>query len=145
MSFFRIKTVKGRGYLYKQTSVREGKKVRSVMEYIGGCDSPQTYGKTTPRNQDLEATRNPKRMDHNAEHRKALFKNDKAAFERLRALHVARAQSAKERKGAWTEKNMSRADKQERAQAKQAADAKFKETMEAVKEFNAARDAERGE
>jgi hypothetical protein len=40
---------------------------------------------------------------------------------------------------------MSRADKQERAEAKQTADAKWKDTTEAVKEFNEARGAERGE
>jgi hypothetical protein len=34
MTFLRIKTVKGRKYLYRQTSVRKGKKVRSVMEYV---------------------------------------------------------------------------------------------------------------
>jgi hypothetical protein len=34
---------------------------------------------------------------------------------------------------------MGRAEKQERAEAKQAADAKFKEIIEAVKEFNEAR------
>jgi hypothetical protein len=35
MSFERIKTIKGRGYRYGQTNVREGKRVRSVMEYLG--------------------------------------------------------------------------------------------------------------
>src|SRR5258707_9603794 len=34
MTFLRVKTVKGRRYLYKQTSVRKGKKVLSIMEYI---------------------------------------------------------------------------------------------------------------
>jgi hypothetical protein len=143
MSFFRIKTLKGRQYLYKQTSVREGKKVRSVMEYIGSYSGAETYGKTTPRNQDLEATRNPKRPDYTAEHRKGLSKNDKAAFDRLQAFDAARARGAKESKTAWKEKNVSRGEKQERAQTKQADDAKFKETMEAVKEFNAAREAEK--
>jgi hypothetical protein len=143
MSFFRIKTIKGKGYLYRQTSVREGKKVRSVMEYIGSCSGPETYGKTTPRNQDLEATRNPKRMDFTDEHRKGIFKNDKAAFDRLQAFDAARVQGAKESKAAWKEKNASRADKQERAQAKQAADAKWKETTEAVKDFNEARAQEK--
>jgi hypothetical protein len=139
MSFFRIKTIKGKGYLYRQTSVREGKKVRSIMEYFGSFQ--ETYGKTTPRNQDLEATRNPKRMDFTDEHRKGLFKTDKAAFERLQAFDVARAQSAKESKAAWKEKNTSRAEKQARADAKQATDAKWKDTTEAVKEFSAAREA----
>jgi hypothetical protein len=135
MSFFRIKTVKGRQYLYRQTSVREGPKVRSVMEYMGSLCGSETYGKTTPRNQDLEATRNPKRMDFTDEHRKGLFKSDKAAFERLQAFDAARAQSAKESKAAWKEKNVSRGEKQARAEAKQTADTKWKDTTEAVKEF----------
>ena len=40
MSFIRTKTIKGKQYLYRQTNVRVGKKVRSIMEYIGttsGC------------------------------------------------------------------------------------------------------------
>jgi hypothetical protein len=143
MSFLRIRTIKGKQYLYRQTSVREGKKVRSIMEYIGSYSGAETYGQTTPRNQDLEATRNPKRMDFNQEHRKGLFKTDKAAFDRLQAFDAARAQSAKESKAAWKEKNMGRSDKQERAEAKQTADAKWKDTTEAVKEFSAAREAEK--
>jgi len=143
MSFFWIKTIKGKGYLYRQTSVREGKKVRSVMEYFGSYSGAETYGKTTPRNQDLEATRNPKRADYTAEHRKGLFKNDKAAFDRLQAFDAARAQSAKESKAAWKEKNMGREEKQERAQAKQTADAKWKDAAEAVKGFNEARAQEK--
>jgi hypothetical protein len=145
MSFFRIKTINKNGksykYLYKQTSFRDGPKVRSVMEYMGSFN--ETYGKTTPRNQDLEATRNPKRMDFTDEHRKGLFKNDKAAFDRLHAFDAVRAQSAKENKAAWKEKNTSRSEKQERAEAKQTADTKFKETMETIKEFNEAREADK--
>jgi hypothetical protein len=141
MSFFRIKTIKGKGYLYRQTSVREGKKVRSVMEYMGSFS--ETYGKTTPRNQDLEATRNPKPMDFTDEHRKGLFKNDKAAFDRLQAFDAARAQDTKENKAAWKEKNMGREEKQARAEAKQTAGAKWKDATEAVEEFNERREAEK--
>jgi hypothetical protein len=35
MSFTRIRTIKGKQYLYRQTSLRVGKKVRSQMEYLG--------------------------------------------------------------------------------------------------------------
>ena len=42
MSFLRIKSVKKNGrsykYLYRQTSIREGKKVRSKMEYLGSLN-----------------------------------------------------------------------------------------------------------
>jgi hypothetical protein len=34
MTFLRIKTIKGKRYLYSQTSVRKGKKVRSIMQYV---------------------------------------------------------------------------------------------------------------
>jgi hypothetical protein len=39
MTFTRIKTIKGKQYLYRQTSVRKGKKVRSFMEYLGRVTS----------------------------------------------------------------------------------------------------------
>src|SRR5450755_3830469 len=148
MSFFRVKTVtkpneKKYSYLYKQTSVRDGQKVRSIMEYFGSINGKDIQESTQNRNSDLEATRNPKRMDFNDEHRRALFKNDKAAFDRLQAFDAARAQSAKESKATWAEKNASRAEKQARAEVKQAADAKWKDATEAVKEFSAAREAEK--
>jgi hypothetical protein len=42
MSFIRIKTIQKNGrsykYLYRQTSIREGKKVRSKMEYLGAIN-----------------------------------------------------------------------------------------------------------
>ena len=34
MSFLRIKTIKKKSYLYRQTSVRKGKKVHSMTEYV---------------------------------------------------------------------------------------------------------------
>jgi hypothetical protein len=140
MSFFRIKTVKTKSgktlsYLYRQTSVRDGQKVRSIMEYFGSFNGKDIQESTKNRNSDLEATRNPKRADYTNKHRKGLFKTDKAAFERLQAFDAARAQGAKESKAAWKEKNMSRADKQAGAHAKEAADAKWKDTKEAVEEF----------
>jgi hypothetical protein len=38
MTFRRIRTIKGERYLYSQTSVRKGKKVRSIMKYLGAID-----------------------------------------------------------------------------------------------------------
>jgi hypothetical protein len=35
MSYLRVRTIKGRGYLYRQTSVRKGKKVKTLSEYLG--------------------------------------------------------------------------------------------------------------
>ncbi len=34
MTFLRVKTIKNRKYLYRQTSVRKGKKVKSIMQYV---------------------------------------------------------------------------------------------------------------
>ena len=95
MSFFRVKTVtkpneKKYSYLYKQTSVRDGQKVRSIMEYFGSINGKDIQESTQNRNSDLEATRNHKRMDFNDEHRRALFKNDKAAFDRLSCTRFRR-------------------------------------------------------
>jgi hypothetical protein len=126
MSFFRIRTVKGRNYLYRQTSVREGKKVRSIMEYCGRVDGRDPPQRTTNRNSDLQATQNPKRPDYTEEHRRGLFRTDKAEFERLHRMDAARAKSAKESKAAWKEKNMSRPEKQERAQASKRQTQSFK-------------------
>jgi hypothetical protein len=44
MSYLRVKTIKGRQYLYRQTSVRERKKVRTISEYLG-CVSSVTQGR----------------------------------------------------------------------------------------------------
>jgi hypothetical protein len=38
MTFHRVRTIKGKHYLYEQTSVRKGKKVRSIMKYVGAID-----------------------------------------------------------------------------------------------------------
>jgi hypothetical protein len=35
MSNIRIKTIKGKQYTYRQTSVRKGKKVKTISEYLG--------------------------------------------------------------------------------------------------------------
>lgn len=150
MSFFRTKTITKNGkkysYLYRQTSVREGKRVRSVMEYLGalGSHGPETTGRSVPnRNADLKVSTNPQRPDHTAEHRRGLFKTNKEEFDRLHAFDAARTRASKESKAAWKEKSMGRAEKQERDQVKQSADAKFKETMEVIREFNEARGKEK--
>jgi hypothetical protein len=35
MSYLRVRIIKGRGCLYRQTSVRKGKKVKTISEYLG--------------------------------------------------------------------------------------------------------------
>jgi hypothetical protein len=77
-------------------------------------------------------------MDFNQEHRKGVLKTGKAAFDRLQAFDAARAKSAKEirplgKRKVWAGQ---RSDKEE-------ADKKTAETMEAVREFNEARDKEK--
>ena len=58
------------------------------------------------------ASATPRSAARTDEHRRGLFKNDRAAFERLQVLDAARAQGSKERKAAWVEKHVSRAEKQ---------------------------------
>jgi hypothetical protein len=58
MSFFRVKTVtkpneKKYSYLYKQTSVRDGQKVRSIMEYFGSINGKDIQESTQNRNSDF--------------------------------------------------------------------------------------------
>lgn len=145
MSFFRIKTIKDRQYLYKQTSVREGKKVKSIMEYVGALGGHFTSsGRSVPnRNADLQATQNPKRPDYNQEYRQNLFKTDRPAFDRLQMQDALKAQASKESRAAWKDKQVSRGEKTARAEASRAADEKWKETMEVVREFSEAREAEK--
>jgi hypothetical protein len=54
-------------------------------------------------------------------------------------MKVGREKEAREKKAAWAEKHMDREEKRARAEDKQAADAKHKDAMEAVREFIEAR------
>jgi hypothetical protein len=109
MSFHRIKTIKGKQYLYRQTSVRKGKKVRSIMEYIGavgggvvnavgctvfavrdmaGLDEPKRYG-TPLRGTDQRANA------HQEAYERELFDKDRDAFNRLNRSQYERQNRGK--------------------------------------------------
>jgi hypothetical protein len=49
MTFRRIRTIKGERYLYERTSVRKGKKVRSIMKYLGASDGAIAAWGSAPR------------------------------------------------------------------------------------------------
>jgi hypothetical protein len=64
MSFIRTKTIKGKQYLYRQTNVRVGKKVRSIMEYMGTTSGCAPGGVTDRRDRALAtAERMAKEID----------------------------------------------------------------------------------
>jgi hypothetical protein len=98
MSFLRIKTVKGKQYLYRQTSVRKGRKVKSVMEYLGALGwiaastvSPGHPGgysghKSTDKRaiKDQDAT-DRERFRKEMENPKERFQREKARADEIRA------------------------------------------------------------
>lgn len=122
MTFLRVKTVRGRKFLYRQTSIRKGKKVHSIMEYVcsigwiavaatspgkpGGYKGHKTTDARQARHQD---SYNRERFDKEMENPKERFIRE--------ATKAAAARTAK----------TPEADK---------------ETMEALREFNSRRQSE---
>jgi len=104
MSFFRIKTIGKNGrshrYLYKQTSVRDGGKVRSIIEYWGPIDGHNPERPHKNRNADLKSWSYPKRPDYDDEHMRHLFKTDREAFDPLHFQKYSRQQDEKQQKAA---------------------------------------------
>lgn len=147
MSFLRVRTIKGKQYLYRQTSVRKGKKVLSIMEYLGAliaigaaAASPgKPGGYSGSRSTDKRA------IKHQEEYDRERFAKDRAGFNAKQRGDYQREQKACEYAKAAREAHMSRAEKQERATAKADSEKKAAETMEAVREFNEARKAEKAE
>jgi hypothetical protein len=109
MSFIRYKTIKGKQYAYRQTSVRKGKKVHSVMQYLGavaggavhvvgtvvfvardmaGLDETKRYG-TPIRGTDQRANA------HQEAYERELFDKDREAFNSLHRMQVARQNRGK--------------------------------------------------
>jgi hypothetical protein len=157
MSFIRLKTIKGKQYAYRQTSVRKGKKVRSIMEYISvvgggvvnvagatvfaardmaGLDEPKLYG-TPLRGTDQRANR------HQEAYERELFDKDREAFNSLNRMQYRQHQRSRDAAKADRESKMSRADKREQTEAKAEAQRKWEADAEAVREFNDARTAEK--
>lgn len=143
MSFYRIKIVKKNGktysYLVRQTNVRKGKKVYSIMEHIGGfiiaAASPGRSGFSN-RSTDKRQMRDQEQAD------RELFNKDRGAFNVKQRQDYEREQKARTYGKETRDAKMSRTERRERAEATEAADKKAEETMEAVREFNEARAGE---
>ena len=157
MTFLRIRTIRNRSYLYQQTSVRKGKKVRSIMKYLGalgtvgiggaalgvsivrdamGKDKPQYYARPL-RGTDQRANR------HQEAYERELYEKDRPAFDAHVRHQHARQQRGRDAAKVRAEAAMSRGEKRERAEVKEAAQKKWDEGMEVIREFNEARAAEK--
>ncbi len=146
MSFLRIKTITKNGrkysYLVRQTNVRRGKKVYSIMEHICGFGmaalSPgRPGGFSGHRPTDKRQIRDQDRAD------RELFNTDRTAFNAKQRKDYEQQQKARQYAKEARDAKMSRGEKRERAEAKQAERRVWDETMEAAKEFNEARSAEK--
>ncbi len=124
MSYLRVRTIKGRSYLYRQTSVRKGKQVKTISEYLGALlwapvaamspGKPGGYGghkstdKRANRHQDQA---NREKLDKDMQNPKARFAREAAKAAAARAGKIEAAPDPK--------------------------------VMEAVREFNERREAEK--
>ena len=144
MSFLRIKTIKKKRYLYRQTSVRKGKKVHSIMEYICalGWIAVAAASPGRPGGFSGNHPTDKRHIKHQEESDREKFKNNRAAFNVRQRQDYEREQKARDAAKEARDSKLSRSERQERAEAKEAADRKAAETMEAVREFNATKEKE---
>jgi hypothetical protein len=84
-------------------------------------------------------------IKHQEESDRELFAKHRGAFNVKQQMDYEREQKAREAAKQGREAKMSRSEKRERAEAQEAAQRKVEETMDAVREFNEARAAEKGE
>jgi hypothetical protein len=147
MTFLRIKTVKGRRYLYKQTSVRKGKKVRSIMEYICAIGWIAVAAASPGRPGGFSGNRptDKRHIKHQEESDRELFAKNRAAFTVKQRQDYDRQQKAREYAKAMRESKLSRSERRERAEAREAAHRKQEETMEAVRKFKESLAAEKSD
>lgn len=108
MSFLRIRTIKGKQYLYRQTSVRKGKKVRTISEYLGALGwiavaaaSPGYIGSKGHQSTDKRGMRDQEQADR--ERFKKEMENPRERFQR-EAAKAAAARSERGSKGPKDEK-----------------------------------------
>lgn len=129
MSFYRIKSINknGKTYYYwvRQTNVRRGKKVYSIMEHIGGFlmaaaspGKPGGFGGNRPTDK--------RHIKHQEESDRELFAKDRARFNVKQRQDYERQNRGK-------------------VKAEPVETDKDREIKEAIKEFNEARAAEKGE
>jgi len=149
MSYIRIKTIKGKQYAYRQTSVRKGKKVKTISEYLGaiamapliGVALATGYGKRSSSSGHKPTDKRQMRDQEAAD--RELFQKNRAMFNVKQRQVYERQQKARDASKETREAKMSKADKQERAQARAADAKKAEEVMDAVREFNEARAADK--
>jgi hypothetical protein len=130
MTFLRVKTIKGKRYLYRQRSVRKGKKVHSIMEYVcalgwiaASAASPGYVGSKGHKSTDKRVIKH--QDSHDRERHAKRMENPREAWEEAR------------RKG-----DIARAEKT--AKSKPVPEStKDKEIKEAIREFNEARAKEK--
>jgi hypothetical protein len=142
MSYIRIKTIKGKQYAYRQTSVRKGKKVKTISEYLGAIAmSPLIavalatgYGKRGSSSGHKPTDKRQIREEETAD--REIFHKDRAMFNVKQRQDYERQQKGRDASKEAREAKMSKADKQERAQARAADAKKAEEVMDAVREFN---------
>jgi hypothetical protein len=150
MSFLRIKHVKKKNgkkysYLVRQTNVRKGDRVHSIMEHIGAVmvwipasaaspGRPGGFSGNRPTDQ--------RHIRHQDEADRELFHKHRGRFNVKQGQDYDRQQKARDYAKEAREAKMSRSERRERDVAKEAAQKKWDEGKEAVKEFNEARAAE---
>jgi hypothetical protein len=101
MSYLRVRSIKGRGYLYRQTSVRKGKKVKTISEYLGALfwaplaamspGKPGGYGghKSTDKRANRHQNQaNREKFDKDMQNPKARFAREAAKAAAARAGRV---------------------------------------------------------
>jgi hypothetical protein len=150
MSYLRVKTITKKNsrqykYLYRQKSVHQGKKVHTISEFLGPLlwiplaamspGSPGGYGASRPT--DKRQIRDQEAGD------RELFAKNRAAFNVKQRQDYDRQQKTRDAAKEAREAKMSRSERRERDEARAEAQSKWDEGMEAVREFNEARGAEK--
>jgi hypothetical protein len=146
MSFLRIKTITKNGktyrYLVRQTNVRKGKRVYSIMEHLCGFGMA-VLSPGTPGGFSGNRPTDKRHIKHQEESDRELFVKNRGAFNVKLRQEYERGQKARDAAKAGREAKMSRSEKAERAEAMVAEQSRADETMEAVREFNEARAKEK--
>lgn len=152
MAYLRVKTIKGRRYLYRQHSVRKGKKVHTLSQFLGALGSAGVLGVLAVRDavgMDKTYLRRPQQSTHGRAnkiqetHERELFDKDREAFNRMYRVNGLKEKAFRESEKQWKADHLSRAEKRERADEVTAAQKKHDETMEAIREFKEARAKEK--
>src|SRR5258708_39998499 len=95
MSFLRIKTIKGRRYLYRQTSIRKGKKVYSLMEYLCAIAFVAAFP-GRPGGSSGDRPTDKRHIKHQEESDRELFLKNRGAFNVKQRQDYNRQQNARE-------------------------------------------------